>query len=360
VVNRLSRRKLGNGVVGRLGHREAGVDVERIDRRADADPARRRNCDVGKNALQSAAFRRIRGRSRLGPMMTEASPIASICPASSIPKTALSPSRRIRGVVNELLRGARGRIETAGADDDRACPRVRHWRTVEIMALHDARGLQSRGEGRISKAERPDAPRLEKIRVRLMLRRRSGQRGGQQIKAEVGIRNRLPWGERERIGLEPCRERLGCDVDEWIVRRPRLLGDFARQSGRVGGEIDEPDRPSALRHRHGELRAIFGQRIGKADHAVRRHARQNLAGELGDGPDKEQRIGARRLVCIVGATAEALDRRLPIATDAEDGRGRLDRQEQELGGEADRLVEQGLARKPASRPLQSCGGKGGR
>jgi hypothetical protein len=86
-----------------------------------------------------------------------------------------------------------------------------------------------------------------------MLRRGSGQRGGQQIKAEVGIRNRRPWGEHERIGLEPCRERLGCDVDERIVRRPGLVGDFAQQSGRVGGEIDEPDRPSAILHRRGDL-----------------------------------------------------------------------------------------------------------
>ena len=91
---RLSRRKLGDEIVGGLGHREPGGDVERIDRRADADSARRRKGDIRKNTLQPACLLQDeRGRSRLGAMMTQASPIASICPDSSIPNTALSPSR---------------------------------------------------------------------------------------------------------------------------------------------------------------------------------------------------------------------------------------------------------------------------
>jgi hypothetical protein len=127
---------------------------------------------------------------------------------------------------------------------------------VEIVALHDARDLLGRGgDGRIPKAERPDDPRLEKVGVRLM--RGSGERRSQDVKAKVGIGNRRTRREQERIGLEPGRERVGRDVDEWIVRRTRFVRDFARQSSRMGGEVDEPDRLSALRHRR-EFRTIFG------------------------------------------------------------------------------------------------------
>ena len=122
------------------------------------------------------------------------------------------------------------------------------------------------------------------------------------------------------------------------------MGDLARQPGRMGDEIDEPDRPSALRHRRGELRRVFGQRIGQADNAIRGQARQNLAGEgLGDRADPKQRIRVRGLVGIFRAAAEALDRRPTALDDAEnEGRG-LGRQEQDLTGEADRFIEQGLA-----------------
>ena len=136
------------------------------------------------------------------------------------------------------------------------------------------------------------------------------------------------------------------------------MGDLARQSGRVGGEIDKPDRPPALRHRRDELRRVFGQRVGEADHAVRRQARQNLAGEgLGDRTDPEQRVGAGRLVHVVRTAAEALDRRLSVAGDAEDERRDFKRQEQDLAGEADQFVEQGLACPGGTRPRQSRGGK---
>ena len=47
---------------------------------------------------------------------------------------------------------------------------------------------------------------------------------------------------------------------------------------------------------------------------------------------------------VGGAAPEALDRRLPVADDAEHERRGLDREEQDLAGEADRVVEQGLAR----------------
>ena len=106
------------------------------------------------------------------------------------------------------------------------------------------------------------------------------------------------------------------------------------------------------------IRAIFGQRIGEADDSVRGEARQNLAGErLGDRADPEQRIDAGRLVRIVGAATEALDRRLPVADDAEDERRHLERQEQDWPGEVDRFVEQGLACLRGARPRQGRSGE---
>ena len=81
---------------------------------------------------------------------------------------------------------------------------------------------------------------------------------------------------KQRIGLEPGDERLARDVGERIVRRPRLMRDFARQSRRMGGEIDEPDRPPALRQGRDEVGNILGQGVGEADHAVGRETRQHL------------------------------------------------------------------------------------
>ena len=81
---------------------------------------------------------------------------------------------------------ARARIEPSGADDNVAGLRVRQGGAVEVMTRHDVRGLLAGGsEGRVPKAERTNDARLEKIRIRLM--RRPAERGGEQVKAEVGI-----------------------------------------------------------------------------------------------------------------------------------------------------------------------------
>ena len=125
-----------------------------------------------------------------------------------------------------------------------------------------------------------------------------------------------------------------------------------------GGEIDQPDWPPALRQRRNELRRVFGQRIGKADHAVRGQARQHLAGErLGDRADPKQRVRSWGLVRIVGPAAEALDRRLTVVDDAEHERRGLDRQEQDLAGEPDRFIKQGLACPRGPRPGQDRAGE---
>ena len=124
------------------------------------------------------------------------------------------------------------------------------------------------------------------------------------------------------------------------------MRNLARQPGRMGGEIDEPDRPPALRQRRDEVGDVFRQRIGEADDAVGREARENLAGEgLGDRADPEERAAVRLGVGAVGAAAEALDRGLAVADDADDERRRLDREKQHLAGEADRLVELRLRRR---------------
>lgn len=107
----------------------------------------------------------------------------------------------------------------------------------------------------------PENARLEKFGIGLM--RGAGKCGGQEIEAEVGIGDRRPGCEKERTGLEPRGEGVGGDVGERIVRRPRRVGDLARQPGGMGGEIDEPNRPPALRHRRIELGRIFGQGIGR-------------------------------------------------------------------------------------------------
>ena len=60
---------------------------------------------------------------------------------------------------------------------------------------------------------------------------------------------------------------------------------------------------------------------------------------------------------VVRTAAEALDRLLSVAGDAEDERRDFKRQEQDLAGEADRFVEQGLACPGGTRPRQSRGGK---
>ena len=60
---------------------------------------------------------------------------------------------------------------------------------------------------------------------------------------------------------------------------------------------------------------------------------------------------------LSAAAAEALDRRLTVVDDAEDERRGLDRQEQDLAGEPDRFVEQGLARPRGPRPGQDRAGE---
>ncbi len=88
--------------------------------------------------------------------------------------------------------------------------------------------------------------------------------------------------------------------------------------------------------------------------------RQNLAGEgLGDRADAEERISVGRGVRSVVAAAETLDRRLAVDDCADDeGRG-LGREEQDLAGEADRLVERGLRGARRSRPRKRGGGEEG-
>ena len=125
---------------------------------------------------------------------------------------------------------------------------------------------------------------------------------------------------------------------------PAACGEFARQARRVGGEIDEPDRPPALRQRRDEVGDVFGQGVGEADHAVGGEARQRLAGEsFCDRADAGDRVASRLVVRTVRAASEAVDRSLAVADDADDERRDLCRKEQDLPGEADRLVEFRLA-----------------
>ena len=193
------------------------------------------------------------------------------------------------------------------------------------MPLHDAARLVcGRGEGRAGEPERLQDAVGEKLGIGLM--RGRGEGGGEQIEAEIGIEDRRSGREQERIALKPAGEGLWRDVDEGIVRRPRLMRDLARQSGGMGGEIDEPDRPPALRQGRDEVGDVFGQRIGEADYPVGDEARQHLAGEgLGDRPDPQERTGVRRFTRPVGRAAEAVDRRFTVADDAENERGRLER-----------------------------------
>jgi len=128
----------------------------------------------------------------------------------------------------------------------------------------------------------------------------------------------------------------------------------------MGGEIDEPDRPPALRQRRDEVGDVFGQRVREADDAVGGEARQNLAGEgLGDRPDAEERLTVRLCVGIFGAAAGAVDRGPAVLDDADDEGRDLCRQEQDLPGKADRLVERGLSGARDERPRQSRAGEEG-
>ena len=137
------------------------------------------------------------------------------------------------------------RIEPAGADDDVAGQREGQGGAVEIMAAHEARRLIAGGqECGVGERERRKNALGDEVRIGLM--RRGRQRGGEQVEAEVGVGNRGSGGEQQRIGPEPRNERLAGDVDEGVVRRTRVMGNLARQPSRMGGEIDEPDRPPAL------------------------------------------------------------------------------------------------------------------
>ena len=128
----------------------------------------------------------------------------------------------------------------------------------------------------------------------------------------------------------------------------------------MGREIDQPDRPPALRQRRDEFGDVFRQRIGEAHDAVGREARENLAGEgLGDRADPEERAAVRRRVGAVGAAPEPLDRGLAVADDADDERRRLDGEKQHLAREADRLVELRLPGLGAKRPGQGRAGEKG-
>ena len=68
-------------------------------------------------------------------------------------------------------------------------------------------------------------------------------------------------------------------------------------------------------------------------------------------------VSALGAVRILSAVAEPVDRRLTVVDDAEDERRRFDRQEQDLAGEADRFVEQGLPRPCRARPGQGRAGE---
>ena len=119
----------------------------------------------------------------------------------------------------------------------------------------------------------------------------------------------------------------------------RALWDFARQAAGVCGEIDEPDRPAGLRLRGDEVGDVFPQRIGERDDFVGRKARQHLAGKrLGDRADAKHRVAVRLGAWSLGVAAEALDRNLAVANDADDERGDIGCEEQNLSGEADRLL----------------------
>ena len=92
-----------------------------------------------------------------------------------------------------------------------------------------------RGERGVCKSERSEDARLEKIRIGLM--RGAGERGGQKIEAEVGIGDRRPGREHQRIGLEPSGEGVGGDVGERIVRRAPAHGG-PRAAARPNGWRD--------------------------------------------------------------------------------------------------------------------------
>ena len=75
-----------------------------------------------------------------------------------------------------------------------------------------------------------------------------------------------------------------------------------------------------------------------------------------DRADAEERAAVRLAVRSLIAAAKTLDRGLAVADDADDERGDLRRQEQDLPGETDRLVE--LRRPGAGRPRprrRGCG-----
>ena len=159
----------------------------------------------------------------------------------------------------------RGRIEAAGADDDGSGRGVGQRRAIETVAAHEARRLVVRGrEGRVVEPERLEDTLGDEIWIGPL--RGGRQRGGEQVEAEIRVEDGRSRREQQRIGLEQGHERFARDVGERIARRPRRMRGFARQSRGVGREIDEPDRPPALRQWRDEV-GVFGQGVGERDHA---------------------------------------------------------------------------------------------
>ena len=161
--------------------------------------------------------------------------------------------------------------------------------------------------------------------------RGSGERRSQRSKPKLEYEIAVPGENRSGFALSHAENASGVMLTNgssggpgsWGTSRGKPADCVARSMSRIG----RPPSDSWC-----EFGAVFGQGIGEADHAIRRQAGQNLAGkQLGDRTNSEQGIHAGRLVRIVGAPAEALDRRLPIADDAQHERGRLQRQGTEFG-----------------------------
>ncbi len=247
----------------------------------------------------------------------------------------------------------RRRVETARADDHRAGRHIRQRLAVEAVPLHQPALLRLvRREGRVRHAERPGDMLGQEIGIGLLRRFRQGDR--QHVEGEVRVEHAGPRREQERLLAQPGGERLAGDRREGIVGRARFMRDLARQPRRLRGDVDQSQIGEVWIGAGAEIGRGGADRLRQGHGSVRGELGQNLAGEgLGDRADAHDGVAVRRLAAVA-RRADPMDRRLAVAHRGDDEAGYLVLEVEDIAGERDGLIEQGVRLRRAGMGREAC------
>ena len=177
-----------------------------------------------------------------------------------------------------------GGEDVAGSVHRRRRVPQRRLLAVEVDAGHGPRPLRV-GEFRRG------VEHVERCRHALVEQRGIGLAAGsrecvaEETEAEIGIHGACARRVGQRCPRKPAPIGVGFEVLERVLPRLRLRHprQFARQAGRIARDVEERDLPARERRHLRAGRGIFGERIGKLQRSVDRHAREHVTRhDLGD------------------------------------------------------------------------------